>query len=158
MSAPGRKYALVTGASSGMGAGFARALLDDGYDVFVAARRVEQMVELVDRGAIALKMDITNDADVVAVSSRIDEATGGVGLDVLINNAGFGLYGAMEDTTVDDARYQFEVNLFGLARLTQLLLPAMREKKSGKIIKISSMGGRMYTPLGKLVPRYQARP
>lgn len=67
---------------------------------------------------------------------------------MLVNNAGFGCYGAVEDTPINDARYQFEVNLFGLARLTQLLLPKMREKGAGKIINMSSMGGKMYTPLG----------
>lgn len=70
------------------------------------------------------------------------------GIDILINNAGFGSYGTVEDTTIEDARYQFEVNLFGLARLTQLAIPDMREKKAGKIINISSIGGKVYTPLG----------
>jgi short-subunit dehydrogenase len=67
---------------------------------------------------------------------------------VLVNNAGFGLYGPVEDIGIDEARYQFEVNLFGLARLTQLLLPAMREKGAGTIVNISSMGGKVYTLLG----------
>lgn len=141
-----KKVALVTGASSGMGKDFAKALLSEGFTVYTAARRVEQMDDLKALGAIAVKMDITVDEDVVAVTEQINQNHGAV--DVLINNAGFGLYGAMEDTTIDDARYQFEVNLFGLARLTQLLLPAMREKRSGKIINISSMGGKMYTPMG----------
>jgi short-subunit dehydrogenase len=91
-------------------------------------------------------MDITKDEDVVGVVERITAEQGGI--DVLINNAGFGMYGAMEDTTLDDARYQFEVNLFGLARLTQLALPRMRERRAGKIVNISSMGGKIYTPLG----------
>ena len=69
-------------------------------------------------------------------------------VDVLVNNAGFGSFGAMEDTSIDDARYQFEVNLFGLARLTQLLLPRMRSRRSGRIVNISSMGGKVHTPLG----------
>jgi short-subunit dehydrogenase len=91
-------------------------------------------------------MDITKDEDIVAAVEQIRQNHGGV--DVLINNAGFGMYGAMEDTTIEDARYQFEVNLFGLARLTQLVLPYMREKRWGKIVNISSMGGKIYTPLG----------
>ena len=70
------------------------------------------------------------------------------GVDVLINNAGYGLYGAMEDTSLEDARYQFEVNLFGLARLTQLVLPHMRKQNFGRIINTSSVGGKIYTPLG----------
>jgi NAD(P)-dependent dehydrogenase (short-subunit alcohol dehydrogenase family) len=142
----GKKVALITGASSGMGKAFAKALLTEGLIVYAAARRVDQMDDLVALGAIAIKMDITRDDDVQAAVKRIEEDHGSV--DVLINNAGFGLYGAMEETSLADARYQFEVNLFGMARLTQLLLPAMRRKRSGKIINISSMGGKMYTPLG----------
>lgn len=138
-----KTVALVTGASSGMGKAFAKALLAEGMIVYAAARRVEQMADL---GAVPLKMDITREDEVQAAAQRIEQEHGGV--DVLINNAGFGMYGAMEDTSMDDARYQFEVNLFGMARLTQLLLPSMREKRAGKIINISSMGGKIYTPLG----------
>jgi NAD(P)-dependent dehydrogenase (short-subunit alcohol dehydrogenase family) len=129
-----------------MGKETAKRLLADGYDVYVAARRVDRMKDLEEQGATALAMDISKDEDIVAAVERITAESGGV--DVLINNAGFGSYGAMEDTTLEDARYQFEVNLFGLARLTQLVLPYMREKKAGRIINISSMGGRIYTPLG----------
>ena len=141
-----KKVALVTGASSGMGKAFAKALLTEGMIVYAAARRVEQMADLVSLGAVALKMDITREDEIQAAVQRIEQEQGGV--DVLINNAGFGLYGAMEDTSLADARYQFEVNLFGMARLTQLLLPSMRAKRSGRIINISSMGGKIYTPLG----------
>ncbi|MCP4473886.1 MAG: SDR family NAD(P)-dependent oxidoreductase [Gammaproteobacteria bacterium] len=91
-------------------------------------------------------MDISQDNDIRYVVNTIEKQHGGI--DVLINNAGFGLYGSVEETTLDEARYQFEVNLFGLARLTQLLLPAMRVKKAGTIINISSMLGRVYSPLG----------
>jgi NAD(P)-dependent dehydrogenase (short-subunit alcohol dehydrogenase family) len=141
-----RKVALVTGASSGLGKAFAKALLAEGMTVYAVARRVEQMADLAALGAVVLKMDVTREDEVQAVVRRIDQADGGV--DVLINNAGFGMYGAMEDVSIDDARYQFEVNLFGMARLTQLVLPSMREKRAGKIINISSMGGKIYTPLG----------
>jgi NAD(P)-dependent dehydrogenase (short-subunit alcohol dehydrogenase family) len=140
-----KKVALVTGASSGMGKNFAKALLAEGLIVYAAARRIEKMADLV-RLAIALKMDITSEEDVQAAARRIEQDHGGVA--VLINNAGFGRYGAMEDNTIADARYQFEVNLFGMARLTQLLLPTMRRNRAGKIINISSMGGKMYTPMG----------
>src|SRR5215210_7236694 len=84
--------------------------------------------------------------EIVAVVARIAAEQGGS--DVLVNNAGFGMYGAMEDTEIADARYQFEVNLFGAARLTQLALPYMRERGAGKIVNVSSMGGKIYTPLG----------
>jgi NAD(P)-dependent dehydrogenase (short-subunit alcohol dehydrogenase family) len=140
------RVALVTGASSGMGKAFARALHDEGLVVYAAARRLEQMDDLRQLGIHTLQMDITCDEQVRAAVERIQGRHDAV--DVLINNAGFGLYGAMEETGIDEARYQFEVNLFGLARLTQLLLPAMRERRSGRIINISSMGGRVYTPLG----------
>ena len=146
MKTANKKVVLVTGASSGMGKAFAKALLAEGMIVYAAARRVEQMADLASLGAVALKMDITRQDDVQAAVQRIEQEHGGV--DVLINNAGFGLYGSMEETSLDDARYQFEVNLFGVARLTQLVLPSMRAKRSGKIINMSSMGGKIYTPLG----------
>ena len=104
------------------------------------------MSDLAQLGATPIQMDITKEDDIQAAVNKIQTEQGSV--DVLINNAGFGLYGAMEDTSIDDARYQFEVNLFGLARLTQLLLPEMRQKKAGMIFNISSMGGKVYTPLG----------
>ena len=140
------KVALVTGASSGMGKETAKRLLQEGLVVYVAARRIDQMEDLRSLGAIPLKMDITLDEDVLAVVKQIQD--GHSGIDVLVNNAGFGMYGAMEESTLADARYQFEVNLFGMARLTQLALPAMRKKGAGTIINISSMGGKIYTPLG----------
>ena len=143
-----RKYqsVLVTGASSGMGKDFAHRLLRDGMTVYAAARSVDKMKDLAEAGAKVIAMDITKDEDIVAAVEQIMADVGGV--DVLINNAGYGQYGPMEETPIQTARYQFEVNLFGLARLTQLLLPAMREQQSGLIINISSMGGKIYTPLG----------
>jgi short-subunit dehydrogenase len=129
-----------------MGKETAKTLLGQGYTVYAAARRIEQMEDLKNLGAIPIRMDITKDDDIVAAVDQINQGHGGV--DILINNAGFGLYGAVEDTSIDDARYQFEVNLFGLARLTQLVLPYMREKRAGKIVNITSMGGKIYTPLG----------
>lgn len=141
-----RKSALVTGASSGLGKEIAKRLIADGYQVYAAARRVHEMEDLRRLGAQPLRMDIASEADIVAVTEAIAAQTGGV--DVLVNNAGFALYGPMEEIGLDEARYQFEVNVFGPSRLTQLLLPAMREKKSGRIINITSMGGKIYTPLG----------
>lgn len=140
------KTALVTGASSGMGKEIAKRLIRDGYHVYVAARQVDKMRDLEALGARPLKMDITVETEVEAAVAQIVAERGGV--DVLVNNAGFGLYGPMEEIGMDEARYQFEVNVFGPARLTQLLLPAMREKGAGKIVVISSMGGKIYTPLG----------
>lgn len=141
-----KKTALVTGASSGMGKSIARRLIQDGYQVYVAARNVDKMADLVSLGAQPLRMDISVDEEIVSGVNTILAGTGGV--DVLVNNAGFGLYGPVEEIGIDEARYQFEVNLFGAARLTQLLLPAMRSRRSGHIINITSMGGKMYSLLG----------
>lgn len=140
------KIVLITGASSGMGKAFTKALLKEGATVYAVARRVDAMQELKALGAHTLKMDITNQDDIDQVVKTIEKETHGV--DILVNCAGFGMYGAMEDTTLADARYQFEVNLFGMAYLTQKVLPSMRKKMQGRIINISSMGGKIYTPLG----------
>ena len=140
------KVALVTGASSGIGKAIAFQLIEDGLTVYVAARRVEKMQDLEKQGAIALKMDVTVEEDIQQVVEQINNDHNSV--DVLVNNAGYAIYGAMEDTTIEDARRQFEVNLFGLANMTKAVLPSMRAKKSGKIINITSMGGKIYTPLG----------
>ncbi len=137
---------LVTGASAGIGKSTVERLLREGYTVYAAARRVENMRDLEDLGAVALRMDVTREEDLTAAVERITAEHGGV--DVLVNNAGFGLFGAMEDISLDDARYQFEVNLFGLARLTQLVLPHMREQRAGRIVNVSSVAGKVYTPLG----------
>jgi NAD(P)-dependent dehydrogenase (short-subunit alcohol dehydrogenase family) len=142
----GRPVVLITGASSGMGKETAKTLLAEGYTVYTAARRVEKMEDLKALGGIPIKMDVTKEEDMVAAFEQIKKSHGGV--DILINNAGFGQYGPMEDTPLEKARYQFDVNMFGMARLTQLVLPYMREKKAGKIINVSSMGGKIYTPLG----------
>jgi len=141
-----QKIILITGASSGMGKETALKLIKEGYIVYGAARRIDQMQDLVDAGGHAFEMDITKDDQIISCVNRIISEQGTI--DVLINNAGYAIYGAVEDTTIDEARRQFEVNLFGVARLTQLVLPNMRKQNSGKIINISSMGGKMYTPLG----------
>lgn len=110
-----KNVALVTGASSGMGKVIAVRLLQDGFTVIAAARRTEQMSDLKKLGAEVIPLDISKEESISAAVSEIEGKFGGV--DVLVNNAGFGLYGAVEDVSLDDARYQFEVNLFGLARL-----------------------------------------
>lgn len=137
---------LITGASSGMGKAFTKALLKQGAIVYSVARRIDAMEDLTAIGARTLKMDITKQQNVDEVIQHIEKHSKGV--DILINCAGLGLYGAMEDTLIEDARYQFEVNLFGMAYLTQKVLPFMRKKNKGRIINISSMGGKIYTPMG----------
>jgi short-subunit dehydrogenase len=137
---------LLTGASSGIGKATARQLLQKGYIVYGTARRVEKMADLKQMGAHVLAMDVTDDASMVEGVNQIAKENGGV--DILINNAGYGSYGAIEDVDMVEAKRQFEVNVFGLARLTQLVLPHMRQNKFGKIVNITSMGGKIYTPLG----------
>lgn len=140
------KVALVTGASSGIGEATVQRLKALGFTVYAAARRIERMQHLIDSGVHVLAMDVTNDdamqagiTDIIARSGRID---------VLVNNAGYGSYGAVEDVSLDEARAQFEVNVFGAARLCQLVLPYMRAQHSGTIVNITSMGGKLHTPLG----------
>ena len=140
------KVALVTGASSGIGSATALELAKLGFTVYGVARRVERMQTLANLGITALRMDLTDDASMTSGVQRVIEESGR--LDVLVNNAGYGSYGAVETVPMDEARRQFEVNLFGLARLVQLVTPTMREQSSGRIINVSSIGGKIYEPLG----------
>ena len=140
------KVILVTGASSGIGKATALQLIKEGHTVYGAARRVEQMKDLEEAGGFAIKMDVLKEDQMKAGIAQILDKEGKI--DVLVNNAGYAVYGSVEDITIDEARRQFEVNIFGLARLTQLVLPYMREKKQGTIINVSSIGGKIFTPLG----------
>jgi NAD(P)-dependent dehydrogenase (short-subunit alcohol dehydrogenase family) len=140
------KTALVTGASSGIGEATVRALLADGCQVFAAARRLDRMAPLAAAGATLLSLDLTDDASIGAAVEAIKATTGR--LDVLVNNAGYGSFGALEDVPLAEARRQCEVNLFGLARLCQLALPMMRVQKSGRIVNVTSMGGKLGEPFG----------
>jgi NAD(P)-dependent dehydrogenase (short-subunit alcohol dehydrogenase family) len=141
-----KKTVLITGASSGIGEATALHLAELGYIVYAGARRVDRMSGLADRGIRTRPLDVTDDGSMLALVETIIADTGRI--DVLINNAGFGLYGALEDVPLDEARRQFEVNLFALARLTQLVLPQMRAQREGYIVNISSMGGKIWEPLG----------
>ncbi|MFJ8630905.1 oxidoreductase [Streptomyces sp. NPDC093568] len=140
------KIALVTGASSGIGEATALKLQSLGYTVYGAARRTDRLQKLADRGIRPLAMDVTDDESMHAGIDRIVAEAGRI--DVLVNNAGYGSYGAIEDVPMDEARRQFEVNVFGAMRLAQLTLPHMRAQQSGTIVNITSMGGKIYTPLG----------
>src|SRR5918998_4178315 len=140
------KVALVTGASSGIGEAVALKLRSLGYKVYGAARRVERMAGLADRGVRTLTMDVTDGASMRAGVEQIVAAEGRI--DVLVNNAGYGSYGAIEDVPLEEARAQFEVNVFGAARLVQLVLPRMRAQRAGTIVNITSMGGKVHSPLG----------
>lgn len=141
-----KKVALVTGASSGIGKETAKLLAQNGFIVYGASRRLEKMRELKNLGIKLLELDLANDTSIQKAVKEILEEDHRI--DVIINNAGYGSYGAMEDVPISEARYQFEVNIFGLARLTQLLLPFMRSQGSGKIINISSIGGSFGEPHG----------
>ncbi len=141
-----KKIILVTGASSGIGKATALQLISEGHRVYTVARRVEKMNDISEKGGFPIQMDITKEIDINYVVDTIIEKEGRI--DVLFNNAGYAIYGAIEDIKIDEARRQFEVNLFGLANITQKVLPHMRSQKNGLIINTSSMGGKMYTPLG----------
>ena len=138
------KVILITGASSGLGSEATLLLGTQGHTVYAGARRMDRLAELATHGVIPVEMDVSVAGDNERAVSRIIESEGRI--DVLINNAGFGLYGPIEDTPIDEARRQFEVNLFGLAHLTQLVLPHMRVQGSGRIVNVSSMLGRIFMP------------
>ena len=134
------KVILLTGASSGIGYDTAVALAHQGHKVYAAARRVERMEPLRQYGIVPLKMDVTDEASMKEGVKTLLDAEGRI--DVLINNAGYGYFGAVENVPMGDARNQLEVNVFGLARLCQLVLPTMRAQHSGRIINTASVAGR----------------
>lgn len=140
------KVIVLTGASSGIGKSAVFEFLQKGHKVYACARRVEHMTDIVEFGASIHPVDITKPEQVEDFIQTVIREEGKI--DVLINNAGFGLYGAVEDITLEQARYQYEVNIFGLAHITKCVLPHMRANRSGRIINISSVGGKVYTPLG----------
>jgi NAD(P)-dependent dehydrogenase (short-subunit alcohol dehydrogenase family) len=121
-----KKVALVTGASSGIGEAAVKRLIEQGYTTYATARRLRRMANLEKLGAFLWPLDLTEDASIVEAVERIRTEQGRI--DVLLNNAGYGSYGAVEDVLLDEARRQFEVNVFGLARLIQLVTPLMRQQ------------------------------
>lgn len=141
-----KKVILITGASSGIGKDTALSLIKEGHVVYGVARRLEMMKDIVRAGGHAIKMDILKERNIDDVVNQIIKEQSRV--DVLINNAGYGLWGAVETISIDEAKRQFDVNIFGLAYLTKKIIPIMRKQKSGKIINMSSMGGKVYTPFG----------
>ena len=141
-----KKVILITGASSGIGKDAALHLIKEGHVVYGAARRMDPMKDIENAGGHAIQMDITDRTQVKEVVAQIIKDEGRI--DVLFNNAGYAVYGAVETVSLEDAKRQFDVNLFGLAGITKEVVPHMRKQKNGLIINTSSMGGKMYTPLG----------
>ncbi|MDQ4025687.1 MAG: oxidoreductase [Actinomycetota bacterium] len=144
---PARSRAvLVTGCSSGIGRATALHFAARGWPLYATARRPESIADLEPAGCRLLRLDVTEEKSMVAAVRAVEEEHGAVG--VLVNNAGYGQGGAVEEVPIEEMRRQFETNFFGLARLTQLVLPAMRHQGWGRIVNVSSMGGRLTLPGG----------
>jgi NAD(P)-dependent dehydrogenase (short-subunit alcohol dehydrogenase family) len=138
------KAVLITGCSSGIGRASALRLAHSGWTVYATARRPESIAELGDAGCRTLALDVTDEDSMQAAVATVEQAEGAVG--VLINNAGYSQSGAVETVPMDAVRRQFETNVFGLLRLTQLVLPKMRAQHWGRIVNVGSMGGRLTFP------------
>ena len=145
MSEPA-KAALITGCSTGIGAETARHLATKGWTVYATARKPETLSALAEAGCKTLALDVTDEVSMKAAVDQVTEAEGAVG--VLINNAGYSQSGAVESIELDSIRRQFETNVFGLIRMSQLCLPGMREQGWGRIVNIGSMGGKLTFPGG----------
>jgi short-subunit dehydrogenase len=145
-SVPSSAPVLVTGCSSGIGRATVQALLLGQRPVWATARRADTLDELAAAGARVLPLDVTDEASMVAAVREVTDTHGRIG--GLVNNAGYGEYGPVEEVPMDAVRRQFETNVFGLLRLTQLVLPGMRSAGCGRIVNVSSMGGRMTLPGG----------
>src|SRR6266581_4485539 len=137
---------LITGCSSGIGRATALRLARSGWTVYASARRPETLSDLADAGCRTLALDVTDEQSMSAAVREVEQAEGAVG--VLINNAGYSQSGAVESVKLEDIRAQFETNVFGLVRMCQLVLPGMRRQGWGKIVNLSSMGGRLTFPGG----------
>ena len=145
---PSKAAVLITGCSSGIGHAAAQRLNADGFKVYATARRTQAIADLGEQGCQTLALDVTDEQSMSAAVAHVTEAEGAVG--VLINNAGYSQSGAVESVPIDVVRRQFETNVFGLIRMCQLVLPGMRSQRWGKIVNISSMGGRLVFPGGGL--------
>ncbi|MGA2664926.1 MAG: SDR family NAD(P)-dependent oxidoreductase [Nitrososphaerales archaeon] len=135
------RVALVTGASSGFGKAIATLLAGNGFDVYGTSRRPERPES---DGFRMLALDVTSDESVSACVRSVLDGAGRI--DLLVNNAGFVMSGAIEETSVEEAKAQFETNFFGVMRVTREVLPAMRERRSGRIVMMGSVGGLLPSP------------
>lgn len=146
MTATPPRSVLITGCSTGIGAATAADLADHGFTVYATARKVETLRDLEAQGCRALSLDVTDEDSMAAAVAEVEDAEGSVG--VLVNNAGYSQSGALETLPLDSVRAQFETNVFGLLRMSQLVLPGMRRAGGGRIINIGSMGGKLTFPGG----------
>jgi NAD(P)-dependent dehydrogenase (short-subunit alcohol dehydrogenase family) len=142
----GAKVALVTGTSSGIGRATALELHRQGFVVYATARNLAGVDDLAARGIRTVALNVADEESMASVVSAIEEEQQGV--DVLVNNAGFELVGPVEEVPIDEVRKLFDTNVFGLIRLTQLVLPAMRRRRRGRIINVASIYGRLAVPGG----------
>ncbi|HET6864715.1 MAG TPA: oxidoreductase [Solirubrobacteraceae bacterium] len=140
------KAVLITGCSSGIGHATAELLAREGWTVYATARKPETLADLEQQGCTTLALDVTDEASMTAAVDAVTEAEGAVG--VLVNNAGYSQSGAVESVPMEQVRRQFETNVFGLIRMCQLVLPGMRGQHWGRIVNLSSMGGRLTFPGG----------
>jgi short-subunit dehydrogenase len=145
-----KKIVLITGATSGIGRHAALDLARRGYRVFATGRRKEALAGLkAEADGLELEgfeMDVTSADSIAAAVAEIDRATGGHGVDVLVNNAGYGELGPLEQISDADLRRQYETNVFGLMAVTRAFLPRMRQRRAGRVVNISSIGGRTTVP------------
>ncbi|MFL5895887.1 MAG: oxidoreductase [Thermoleophilaceae bacterium] len=137
---------LVTGCSSGIGRATAQHLASKGRTVYATARRLDSIRDLESAGCRLLELDVTDEESMATAVTAVEDAEGAVG--VLVNNAGYSQSGAVESVTMEAVRRQFDTNVFGLVRMCQLVLPRMRAQRWGRIVNISSMGGRLVFPGG----------
>jgi len=137
---------LITGCSSGIGRATALRLAKSGWTVYATARRPETIADLKDAGCQTLALDVTDEGSMRSAVDAVEQAEGAVG--VLVNNAGYSQSGAIETVPLEAVRRQFETNVFGLVRLTQMVLPQMRSRRFGKIVNLGSVGGRVVFPGG----------
>ena len=140
------KAVLITGCSSGIGWATAERLVDVGWRVYATGRNVEKIAPLEQRGCQLLPLDVTDEDSMRSAVDEVEQREGVVG--VLVNNAGYSQSGAVEAVPVEKVRRQFETNVFGLARMCQLVLPGMRRQGYGRIVNVSSMGGKLTFPGG----------
>ena len=140
------KAVLITGCSTGLGRATAERLATRGWNVYATARKSESIADLKSRGCKTLALDVCDEASMRAAVQTVEQAEGAVG--VLINNAGYGLEEAFEEVPMTDIRRQFETNVFGLVAMTKLVLPGMRRQRWGRVVNLSSMGGKLTFPGG----------